>query len=66
MIQWSPFKNNDQTDKNKRFNKVYGGPPIKLVHLKHLRLKANGNYQNSKQHKIYGTKLRHFIVRGLK
>jgi len=42
---------------------IYSGPPIKLIHLRYLRLKTNGDDQNSKQQKIYGTKLRHFIVR---
>jgi len=50
--------------KNKRFNKVYGGPPIKLVHLRQLRLKTSGEDQNSKRQKSYETKLRHFIVKG--
>jgi len=34
-----------------------------LIHLRHLRLKTNRYDQNSKRRKIYGTKLRHFIVR---
>lgn len=42
---------NDQTVKIKIFNKVYGGPPIKLVHLRHLRLKMNGEDQNGKRQK---------------
>jgi len=66
MIQRSPFKKKDQTVKNKRFNKVYDGLPIRLVHLRHLRLKTNGDDQNSKRQKIYATKLRHFMIRGLK
>jgi hypothetical protein len=41
---------------------VYGGPPLNMVHLRHLMLKTNGEDQNSKRQNIYGTKLRHFIV----
>jgi len=44
--------------------KVYGGPPLNMVHLRHLMLKTNWEDQNCKRQKIYGTKLRHFIVRG--
>jgi len=58
------FNKIQQTVKNKRFNMVYGGPSIKLVHLRHLWLKTNGNNQNNKRQKIYETKLRHFIVKG--
>jgi hypothetical protein len=49
--------------KIKKLSKVYDGPPIMLVHLRHLVLKTNGNDQNGKRLKSYGTKLRHFIVR---
>jgi len=34
--------------------------------LRHLKLKTNGENQNSKRQKTYETKLRHFIVRGTK
>jgi len=52
MIQQFLFKEKYQTVKNKRFNKVYGGLPIKLVYFRHLRLKTNGYDQNSKRQKI--------------
>jgi len=35
-----------------------------MIHHRNLMLKTNGDDQNSKRHKIYGTKLKHFIVRG--
>jgi hypothetical protein len=37
-----------------------------MVHLRHLRLKTNGEDQNGKRQKIYETKLRRLIVRGPK
>jgi len=52
--------------KIKKNNMVYGEPPLNIVYVKLLMLKTNGEDQNSKRQKIYGTKLRHFIVRGLK
>ena len=52
--------------KIKKLSKVYGGPPIMLVHLRHLKLKTDGNDQNDTRRKSYETKLRHFIVRGSK
>jgi len=51
--------------KIKKLSKVYGGPPIMLVHLKHLGLKTDGNDQNGKRQKSYETKFRHFTVMGL-
>jgi len=36
---------------------------IRLVHLRHLRLKINGEDQNGKRQKTYETKLKHFIIR---
>ena len=35
--------------------------------IKNIRhQKINGEDQNSKRHKIYGTKLKHFIIKGPK
>jgi len=42
----------------------YPDRAIKLVHLRHLRLKTNGEDQNGKPQKTYTTKLKHFIVKG--
>lgn len=52
--------------KIRKINKVYGGLLLMLFHLRYLRLKTNGEDQNSKREKIYGTKLKHFVVRGPK
>jgi len=43
------LKKKDHTVKIKTFNKVYGIPPTKLVHLRRLRLKTNGDDQNDKR-----------------
>lgn len=52
--------------KIRKFNKIYGEPSLNMVHLRFFMLKTNGEDQNGKRQKIYGTKLRHFIVRGTK
>jgi len=46
------FKKRDQTIKIKRFNKVYGGLPKKLVHLRNLRLKTNRDDQNNNGRRV--------------
>jgi len=63
MIQQSFFLKKNQRIKIKFFTKVHGGPPLNMVHLRHLMLKTNGEDQNGKRQKIYGIKLRHFKVR---
>jgi len=60
MIQRFSFK---EKIKGLKFKKVYGGPPLNMIHLRNLMIKINENDQNSKRYKIYGTKLRHFIFR---
>jgi len=39
MIQWSILFESDRKAKIKLINKVYGGPLLKLIHYRHLRLK---------------------------
>jgi len=46
-----------------KINKVYDELLLMLFHLRHLRLKTNGDDQNSKRQKIYSTKLKHLIVK---
>jgi len=50
------------------FSVVYNKPAIEWLkqYQKYLTLKTNGKDQNGKRQKIYGTKLRQFIVRGPK
>ena len=55
-----------QKIKRLKFNKIYGGPPLNMVHFRYLTLKINGEDQNGKRQKSYGTKLRQFKVRGPK
>jgi len=66
MIQQSSFKEKNQMVKIKFFTMVHGGSPLNMVHLRHLMLKTIGEDQNGKRQKIYGTKLKHFKVRGPK